>query len=79
MTARIFRSLRIHRNYRLFFTGQIVSLESTTYPGTTQEIIMDLSDRILFVDDDEHVSPHWLDALRLPCFATATSAPATPR
>ena len=26
MTARIFKSLRKHRNYRLFFMGQIVSL-----------------------------------------------------
>ena len=29
MTARIFKSLRIHRNYRLFFTGQVVSLAGT--------------------------------------------------
>ena len=29
MTARIFKSLRKHRNYRLFFTGQIVSLAGT--------------------------------------------------
>ncbi len=29
MTARIFRSLRIHRNYRLFFAGQIISLAGT--------------------------------------------------
>ena len=29
MTARMFKSLRIHRNYRLFFTGQIVSLAGT--------------------------------------------------
>jgi MFS family permease len=29
VTARIFRSLRIHRNYRLFFAGQIVSLAGT--------------------------------------------------
>ena len=29
MTARIFKSLRKHRNYRLFFTGQVVSLAGT--------------------------------------------------
>ena len=29
MTARIFKSLRKHRNYRLFFMGQIVSLAGT--------------------------------------------------
>ena len=29
MTGRIFKSLRIHRNYRLFFTGQVVSLAGT--------------------------------------------------
>jgi MFS family permease len=29
VTARIFKSLRIHRNYRLFFAGQIVSLAGT--------------------------------------------------
>ena len=29
MTARIFKSLRMHRNYRLFFTGQVVSLAGT--------------------------------------------------
>ena len=29
MTARIFRSLRKHRNYRLFFMGQLVSLAGT--------------------------------------------------
>ncbi len=29
MTARIFRSLRVHRNYRLFFGGQVVSLAGT--------------------------------------------------
>ena len=29
MTARIFKSLRIHRNYRLFFTGQVISLAGT--------------------------------------------------
>jgi MFS family permease len=29
LTRRIFKSLRIHRNYRLFFAGQIVSLAGT--------------------------------------------------
>jgi MFS family permease len=29
VTARIFKSLRVHRNYRLFFTGQVVSLAGT--------------------------------------------------
>ena len=29
VTARIFKSLRKHRNYRLFFTGQVVSLAGT--------------------------------------------------
>ena len=29
MTNRIFRSLRIHRNYRLFFAGQVISLAGT--------------------------------------------------
>jgi len=29
VTARIFKSLRKHRNYRLFFTGQVISLAGT--------------------------------------------------
>ena len=29
MTNRIFKSLRIHRNYRLFFAGQVISLAGT--------------------------------------------------
>jgi MFS family permease len=29
VTARIFKSLRIHRNYRLFFAGQVISLAGT--------------------------------------------------
>ena len=29
LRARTFRSLRRHRNYRIFFTGQLVSLAGT--------------------------------------------------
>jgi MFS family permease len=50
LKARTFRSLRRHRNYRIFFTGQLVSLAGTWMQNVALAwLVLELSDSALAV------------------------------